>query len=157
MPVQSKPLCPWSVPCVLWGLMTSYTKLFNLTSFIHAEVFHSAVFENTREKFEQLFCRVSIYCLCLFSYFLLRSQASRDDFFLLLNSSSTSYSFLPVDLIIPFKILRLEVVEMQQTGRDGSAKFTQIFLRLTVVRVLISVWHKDVGKELCLDPDLNSS
>lgn len=45
-------------------------------------------------------------------------------FLLLLNSSSTSYSFLPVDLIILFKILQLEVVGMLQTGRDGSAKFT---------------------------------
>lgn len=38
-------------------------------------------------------------------------------FFLLLNNLSTSYSFLPVDLIIMF-------VGIQQTGKDGSAKFT---------------------------------
>lgn len=102
MPVTSKPPCPWTVPCVLWRWENLYAKLFCLT-FIPAEALHSTAFENTQEEFEQHFCFVSTSGWCFFSHFfsLLRTQAWREDFFLLLNSSSTSYSFLPIDLIIP--------------------------------------------------------
>jgi len=61
----------------------------------------------------------------IFSFlFLIEVTGTKRGFFVLLTSSSTSYSFLPVGLIILFEILQLEVVGMLQTGEDGSAKFT---------------------------------